>query len=474
MRRLLLTLALLLPTLGGWGQSLLWERRYSWPSSDQLSDVVSLEDGTVLAIGISEGTTLAMLLRLTIYGDTLYKVRTPIIGPYIQKYSLCRLATGQVYAAAVSSIPGGGARTRLVRIQPEDGTILWYSDFIGVGLYRQAFSVNKMIEGPNGTLVATGRCDNPRGGWGNFGYLVCFDTLGVTQWDTVIREHPSNTFCHHVEMTRDGNILVSGTAGSRIFAAEYAQDGFEIRRATFYQSASRINFDYNPTVSVRQAPGDRYLVSGNILSSPITQYIGLHQGWAGPKVWGGERRFPRLPFFSGPQVNTDGSITYFQGTSTQVQMQRLRADSSLFWLMTIPPAAGQTTADLTAYASLADSSAVCVGYAGFVDSTAEDWYAARITGMGIPYRPWQPTTATKTKASQPTPRPYPNPCTGTLYFAGLAAPGRLELYGTDGRLHLSHPVAPSQNVDVSTLPPGVYGYRLTAQGKVWRGRVVKR
>ncbi len=326
-----------------------------------------------------------------------------------------------------------------------------------------------LAEGPNGTLILAGKAPDPNGAFGNLGYLACYDTLGVLQWDTIIREHPTNTFCHHVEMTRDGNILVSGTAGSRIFAAEYAEDGFEIRRATFYQSTGRINFDYNPTVSVRQAPGDRYVVSGNTLQ--FASYLGLHQGWAGPKVWGGET--PLCLRFA-PQVNMDGSATFFEQTTTANRIHRLGADSSMRWTRELPMTAGQLGIALAAFAPLPDSSAIVVGTATYQDSTGNDWYAARITGMGIAYRPWQPATATKAKAGQPVPRPYPNPCSSSLHFAGLAAPVRLELFGTDGRLHLSQAVALGQAVDLSALVPGMYGYRLTTQGKVWRGRVVKR
>ena len=473
MRRRLYLLALcclLAPV--GWGQGLLWQRRFAIGNSREvLTDAVTLEDQSVLAIGASSRVSGACLFRFTSNGDTLYRSALPSLsasGLALYSPRICRLSSGAYFATGRTRGIGDDTTT-LVRIDPENGQELAAFSLQGVGPGGWPANVNRLIEGPNGTLVLAADCADSFGQAVSVGYLACYDTLGVLQWDTIIREHPRSTYCHHVEMTRDGNILVSGTAGSRIWAAEYAHDGFEIRRATFSQSQGRINFDYNPTVSVRQAPGNRYVVSGN--TQQFASYLGLHQGWGGPRLWGGETR---LCLRFAPQVNQDGSVAYFEQTTTTNRLARLRTDSTLAWRQTLPLQAMQEGLNLYAFAALADSSAIAVGSAVFADSTSNDWYAARITNMGIPYRPWQPTVATRAKASQPAPKPYPSPCSNTLRFAGLAGPCHVRLYGTDGRLHLEQTLAPGQTVDVAALPAGVYGYVLQGAGKVWRGRVVKR
>ena len=467
MRRCLYLLALccLLAPLG-WGQQLLWQRR--WPSvlPDYLYDMTKVSDSQLLAIGTLGNTPGVMLLGLTADGDTLYRRHIVMPFTYVGAMRVVALSTGEVFVAASST----SDTLYLARVRPEDGSLYWITGLPGTGVFNSGPGVADLIEGPSHSIVLAGSCLPPGGTGGNAGYLACYDTLGTLQWDTIIREHPTNTFCHHVEMTRDGNILVSGTAGSRIWAAEYAQDGFEIRRATFYQSQGRINFDYNPTVSARQAPGDRYFVSGLMQGSSGASYLGLHQGWAGPRVWGGER----TTVTSWPaQVNTDGTLVVFQGRSMMPWLVRMRPDSSELWRSNALLYQG-ARAFLNGYSALPDSSAIAVGRLQFQGSAAEDWYAARITGMGVPYRPWQPAVATRPQANPPVPRPYPSPCSGSLRFAGLAGPCRLQIYGTDGRLVQEQALAPGQTVDVSALPPRVYGYVLQGPGKVWRGRVVKR
>ena len=468
MRRRLYLLALcclLAPV--GWGQQLLWQWRQSSPDIDMFTDAVTLSDGSVLAAGFMRLSPDIMLVRFTAWGDTLYRRRIAMSRGTFYSIRLCHTGEGKVYAAVF--VPGGFGYVLLGRIEPENGTLQWTRQVPGLGPQGFGFNTNRFVEGPAHTLVLAGSASDPLGQAANVGYLACYDTLGVLQWDTVIREHPTNTFCHHVEMTREGNILVSGTAGSRIWAAEYAQDGFEIRRATFYQSQGRINFDYNPTVSVRQAPGDRYVVSGNTLQ--YASYLGLHQGWAGPRIWGGEQAVTILQRL---RVYSDTGISYLRINTAGYTFIKLQADSSQGWIRPFPLGPGQEGMDVNWLASLPDSSAIFVGSQSFRGSAQSDWYAARIANMGVPYRPWQPTVATQAKASLPVPRPYPSPCSNTLRFARLAGPGHVRHYGTDGRLHLSQTVAPGQSLDVSALPPGVYGYVLQGAGKAWLGRVVKR
>ncbi len=451
-------------------QQVLWQRSFGWQQEDELRDVVDLGDGTFLASatrrsfgGGTANTRSVTLLRFTAWGDTIYCRSTGMQGATAR---LCRTASGKVF---VTSITSGllGPHHLLGRVDVETGLLVWQMTL--PAFYNWAPGMFAFTEGPNESLLLCGGGIDSLGLASNVGFIVRYDTLGTPIWATYVREHSSYTLLNHVEMTAQGTILASGTAGSRIFAIEFTEDGSELRRATFYTTPTRIIFDQG--ACVRQAPGDRYVVSGTTQATPTRRYLGLHQGWAGPAVWGFEREdFDcRLK----PQVNQDVSMVYMTSIDPFFRLNRRRSDSSMAWSVDITSTIGQLATYLNDFSYLPDSSAIAVGRA-FFNSTQRDFYLARITNMGQPYRPWQPATATKAKASQPAPRPYPNPCSGTLHFAGLAAPGQLKLYGTDGRVHLSQNLAPGQAVDVSALPPGVYGYVLTGQGKVWRGRVVKR
>jgi len=54
---------------------------------------------------------------------------------------------------------------------------------------------------------------------------------------------------------------------------------------------------------------------------------------------------------------------------------------------------------------------------------------------------------------------YPNPATDRLYLTEVPSQARLQLIATDGRLSLDRP---AQDVDISTLPSGLYLARVTA------------
>ncbi|MEJ1929168.1 T9SS type A sorting domain-containing protein [Nostoc sp. NIES-2111] len=445
-------------------QNIMWQHRYSWVDTDALTDAVSLEDGTVLAAGSAGFSPGIALLRLTEDGDTIYMRGLPLTRGAYYTIRICRLKNGMVFVAVLSPARGG----LLGRISPDDGTLIWSLSIPGVGPLSYAPTIYDLSEGPNNTILVAASTADPLGQASNIGYLGCFDTLGIPKWVKEIREHPTNTFCNHVEQTPEGNVFVSGMAGSRIWGAELTADsGREIRRATFYQSSNLIYFD-NQNAWAFQAPGQRYLVSGMIRSTTPSYYLGLHQGWAGPKIWGGEKQQGNT---RKPVVNSDGSIVYVNEWSTASRMIRLRADSTIRWSIPKPRPTGSNGTAFYAYASLEDSSAIGVGIIAYPDSTDWDWYAARITNMGIPYDP-SPVVSV-VKSLEVRPYVYPTPCAGSLGFSGLRSPAKLELVDMQGRTVLITDVAPEQMADVSALVPGLYQYRVSCAGRVYSGRVMK-
>jgi len=66
---------------------------------------------------------------------------------------------------------------------------------------------------------------------------------------------------------------------------------------------------------------------------------------------------------------------------------------------------------------------------------------------------------------------YPNPTNGGLTFDASEAISGVEIYGMDGKLALS---ATTTNVDITSLPNGIYHYSvMTVSGKVLKGKVSK-
>lgn len=441
------------------GQNIMWQQRYSWPGSDALTDIVSLNDGTYLAVG-GGGFSGIGLLRFNDDGDTIYLRQLPMSRGYYTSIRLCRMKDGKVYV--VNANP---RKMVLGKIDPEFGVLEWSLNLPGVGPPDYAPNTNDFTEGPGSTLLIAGDCVDPLGQATSIGYIGCFDTLGLLKWTREIREHPTFTLCNHIDQTPEGRILVSGTAGSRIWAGEFSGDsGREIRRATFYQSPSLILFDYANSW-VLQAPNDQYIVSG--ITRNNRSYIGMHEGWAGPKVWG----FERPGVIRAAQVNSDGGIITFRTSSPNFILSRIRVDSTTYWTMRLALVPGQINTIPLAYAPVADSSSIIVGYSYFQDSTAQDWYVARITNMGIPY---DPSTVVSAKPGITVkPYAYPTPCRESLGFSGLRSPSELELVDIQGRVVLTTEIWPERMVDVSALVPGLYQYRLSSAGRVYSGRVMK-
>ena len=122
---------------------------------------------------------------------------------------------------------------------------------------------------------------------------------------------------------------------------------------------------------------------------------------------------------------------------------------------------------------LSDSSAIFVGSTSTIFSQAyEDFYIARISGVGVPYNP-ATALATKPAAGKALVQPYPNPCTTTLRFTGLATPAHLQLFSLEGKRQLQTQLQPGAAASTATLPKGLYVWRLTAAGNVWSGRLIK-
>ena len=439
-----------------------------------LTGVISLDDGTFLAAGMraaytEDGTGVTCpaiaLLRMEENGDTIYLRNLPLYA-HQSTIRICRLSTGAVYVAGVHILPaGGGEYMVLGKVNPYDGSVYWFHNLPGAGSFGNAPNTNCLTEGPNHTLLIAGDFVEAGSSATAIGFVACYDTNGTQIWARDIHEHPTFTLCNYVEQTSHGTVIVSGTAGSRIWAAELTADsGREIRRSTFYQTQGLSYLDYQ-LAWVAQAPNGRFLVGGT--TNQYRGYLGLHQGWAGSKIWGGESgRTINIR-----RVNDDGSMVFLNETGSTSHLNRIRADSSVIWSIPNPMPIGSEGTKFYSYAPLSDSSAIGVGVVAYNDSTNWDWFVGRITNMGIPYNPALVTSTTKPGPA--TPHPYPNPCRQSLGFAGLQGKARVVIHDAQGRPCLQQDLPPGRMLNVSPLAPGLYQYGLESAGRPYRGRIVK-
>lgn len=452
-----------------WAQGVVWEYTQAGRGMDKLNDVVDLGDCTYLACGMRSryrhdtlpGSLPNLgILRIRRTGDTVY-VRN--LDMYLDHASsrLCRLSNGEVYVMGTGQDFLFYPQFQLGKIDPETGRLI---DIRLLQGYSRAYiTVKRVIEGPENSLIFCGLGPDT-GSSANVGYLARYDRQGGLIWSKIMREHPSNTFCNWVEMTTRGTLIVSGSAGSRIWAAELTADsGREVRRTTFYQTPSLIYFD--EWSSVRQAPRDQFVVSGS--NQRYRSYLGLYQSWGGSRIWGSEHRgTSRLG-----QVNLDGGLVYFEALTPNFSLIRIRNDSTIYWSTPFPQRAMQENTLINSFSFSLDTIGIAVGSIGFPGWEYDNWYVARITNMGIPY---DPSTVVSAKPEiSVKPYAYPTPCRESLGFSGLRNLAKLEIVDVQGRVVLAAEILPDQMVDVSALVPGLYQYRLTSRGRVYSGRVMK-
>jgi hypothetical protein len=70
-------------------------------------------------------------------------------------------------------------------------------------------------------------------------------------------------------------------------------------------------------------------------------------------------------------------------------------------------------------------------------------------------------------------RPYPNPTSGLVQFAGLDQLAQCQVYDARAQLVLDQPTGPDQALDLGSLSPGIYHYQLRIGNKVRQGQLVK-
>ena len=305
-------------------------------------------------------------------------------------------------------------------------------------------------------------------------------------FSAIITDHPY-TQGFHIEPTPRGTYLASGTAGSRIWAIEIDSNGTEIRRQTFYQTPSLRIFQEG---TVKQATDGRYLVAGTYdTSNDSFSYLGSYDGFSGTTVWGGEKKEYALA----PNILSDGSFIYYNYTYSAGQRNqyftKYDKDSGLVWQVPTVVQFGASTIRMNAFAYNADSSVTAVGYLNYTNTPTpqlrQDFYIARISGVGVPYDPTTPVATRPQLGSRGGISIWPQPAShangGALHFGGFAGPATLALYNMKGQQVLPVPgtagtttttLLPRQPVAIGHLPPGLYVYRLVAKDRVWTGKVV--
>ena len=461
-------------------QNIIWERRYSWIYFDQLTDVVAADPGQYLAVGISQRLGIQLptrsfyglaLVKFDEFGDTSFVKH---LGGYLtNSYTyMCRGDSGIIYV--VTKLAFTSSNVVVLKLDYEGNII---DEFIvpdnGTGPFDPAdiiYSKKKeiLIIGPD----QSARGDSMR--------VVKLNSIGLVIQNRNYSGGGTTTWGNYIEEASNGTYLASGTTSSNIWAVELDSNGNQLRQGLLYRNSGNLLFT---NAAVKAAPSNRYICFGTFASGSILNYyFGSHDGLTNRRIWGGEKQGSGLP----PQILNTGQLITYDGTQT-FGFSKLDDDSSRIWRIEFGNSRlGSNSILLKAFSYNPDSSVIAVGYLNYNSPTNQDFYIARISGVGVPYDPTTPVATRPQLGSRGGISIWPQPAShangGTLHFGGFAGPATLALYNMKGQQVFPVPgttsttatatLLPRQPVPIGHLPPGLYVYRLVARDRVWMGKVV--
>ena len=463
-------------------QNIIWERRIESLYDDELFSITAADSGNYFACGFGAryttirgiGTKGIALLKLNANGDTLW-TKTVNHG---YKAKILYSKRGSIYMVSHTATFPGQSELHFFELSGNGEVIQDRLVFLA-GATQGTIIPNSIAFAPDSSIIVCGFIGSLRSSGNTQDMWVARiePQSGLTYWINRYNDHPY-TLGFHIEPTPRGTYLASGTAGSRIWAMEFDSNGTELRRQTFYQAPSR---DIYKESAVQQAPDGRLIVSGYYGGSQNAFYLASHDGWSTRKFWGGEQG----GYIPKPTILDDGSVAFNDLRRLQSFFTKIDKDSSLQWSTPLPYSSNFTGVRLKDLVFNQDSSTTAVGYySDLRNSFAEDYFVARISGVGVPYDPTTPVATRPPLGSKGGISIWPQPAShangGTLHFGGFAGPATLALYNMKGQQVLpvlgtagtATTLLPRQPVPIGHLPAGLYVYRLIAKDRVWTGKVV--
>lgn len=452
------------------GQQLLWEKKIPLSSYERFRCVVKCQDGGYLALGSSDRWRLilpqnvlsgAIIMRFDANGDTLWTRWTGRYGGFIKAI---KGEDGLIYALMGYTDTLTNQGFRCIYVVTEDGVHI-----NSIPVNPGANSTISDMEYRHGYFWLSGEkmpsLFHPSGFSFDF-LLMKIRPDGSEVFSYVYNGNDPTCRGNKMEFMPNGNILFSGSVGNKIGAFEIDTVGVQIQYRTYFQNQTNNGFQ---EASVKQGPSSSNIVSayrntGSYLI--IKQDSGLTNQWIVSRPGG----------FSTPEIFSDGSMIYFDGTYSPPtsRINRRTSDSSLVWsLDLLSPGLVQGRKGINEFYYESDSSGVGVG---IIVSTSppqtQNLYIAKFGGFGIPFDPTSAMAFEKLKTDA-QPIPFPNPGSDVVRFTILAGPGKVSFTDMQGRKVLESEYLPEKGVNTKSLPAGIYNYKLERNGKVWGGKWVK-
>ena len=278
---------------------------------------------------------------------------------------------------------------------------------------------------------------------------------------------------NQIEPMANGNFLLSGPLGKRIYGFEIDSTGAIVSQKTsyetpsnrvFYNGASYQGFD-------KSSFNYGYYLDG---SNSTVGYFGRSDS-LGSNIWGGEISIDNVNHLV---VNRENSIIVSRN-GYQSSISRLTKDSVEIWKVDL--GTGLPLKFVNGLCFAQPDTGLVYGYYEQQDGNLnKQFWIAKIAGVGTAYDPTHPddtvTLSAQEKIFRPKDAPilFPNPSTERIQFTKLKQKTQMAIYSTTGVKLMDKTIQPEESFDVCHLPKGAYLYHLKMGERVFTGKFLKK
>lgn len=473
-------LAIGLFPFSGFGQGIAWETHFGLPSSnEEIWAVCEANDGNYFALGQTSNFQVqvgnkffkeTILIKLRENGDTVFvkRLHSPLysIGYLGFKFGSTftavlniplNLASGLVYVPKIINFN-------------EDGTVL--SSIVLSD--QQNYLITSGIRTPDSGLIFGGYFDGGLSLPTNMMALK-LNFLNEVEWQH--QYSPPVTLAGHsfgLEPMSNGNVLLAGVLGKRIYSYELDSTGSLIHQKHHYETPSNNVFIEGAALQAwrKNTMSFGYYSTG---SSNYVGYLGRHDS-LGNRIWGGESSGIVI---NNLIVNKENSFLVSKN-SNEVSLTRLTLDSIILWKVVLGTVgSGDPIKFVNGLTFTSPDTGIAFGrIKASTGGQGQQFYLAKIGGVGSAF---DPTNANDTITSsvefysQPKDSPvlFPNPAHDFIKFSNLPEESIFSVYSSKGEKLFIKAINPTEELALSDLVTGAYLYHLKVGNKVYTGRLLK-
>lgn len=471
-------IAVWLPVFRVSAQQVVWERVWGFVAyGDEISKIIQIDDGQFLAIGITnkywhqvgfDFFSSPVLIKLDSNGDTLFLKPFPVP---VARIAYLGHKFGNVYQAVIQSpindnnLPVGYP---CILEFTDEGELLSTKYLTSLPEYRP----NTCIKTGDGGLILAGYYNGALSAPTNM-MAIKVNFLNEVEWSYQYLPPVQNAgYGNRLEKMANGNYLLSGPLGRRIYGYEIDSNSVQVGQKTFYETPSNRVFRNGEAAQGfwKGSFSYGYYLDG---SNNTVGYFGK-QDSLGNKVWGGELPINNV---NNLVINRESSFLVSRN-GFQTSIARLTKDSIELWKVILGTGLPYKFVNGLCFAQ-PDTGIVYGYYRQQGGNLGNQFWLAKIAGVGTAYDPSNPgdtvTVSTQEKLFRPKDAPvlYPNPVCESFQFSKLTEESMLTIYSTKGEKLFEKPIMPGEKINAFNLPKGIYLYHIRMGKRVLTGKMIK-